>query len=159
MKGGELKTLAKIVKIARRAQKQGKKIVTTNGCFDLLHIGHVRSLKFAKSLGDILIVGVNSDLSVRANKGPLRPIIPEKERAEILAALEAVDYVFIFSDKTPVGWLKKIRPDIHVKGADRSLRQIVERAVLKKIGAKLVFAPIVKGKSTTELIKKLSEKR
>ena len=154
MKNRGVKSLASIIKIAETARRRGKKIVTTNGCFDLLHVGHVRNLKFAKSLGDILIVGINSDSSTRKNKGPSRPIVPEKERAEVLAALETVDYVFIFGDKTPIGWLKKIGPKIHVKGADRKLAQIIERDTLKKIGAQLIFAPYHKGKSTSSLIKK-----
>lgn len=157
MKNAKIKNLAQIIKIAVAAKRRGKKIVTTNGCFDLLHVGHVRNLKFAKSLGGILIVGINSDSSVRKNKGPVQPIVHEKERAEVLSALEAVDYVFIFKDETPVHWLEKIKPDIHVKGSDRKISQIVERNILKKIGAKLVLAPYYKGKSTSSIISRVAK--
>ncbi len=152
-----IKTVAEIVKIAKNARSLGKKVVTTNGAFDLLHVGHLRNLELAKSLGDILIVGVNSDASVRKNKGNGRPIVPERERAEMVAALKPVDYVFIFGDQTPTRWLKKISPDVHVKGADRNPKQIVERNVLKKIGAKLSFARYHKGKSTTAIIEKIKK--
>lgn len=156
MKNEKIKHLGEIVKIAARAKKKKLKIVTTNGCFDILHVGHIRNLRFAKSFGDILIVGINSDGSVRKNKGANRPIVPAQERAEILAALADVDYIFIFNDTTPIPWLKKIKPDVHIKGADRNLKQIVERGVLKKIGARLALAPYHKGKSTTALIKKIA---
>ncbi len=151
----KIKTLAEVAKIARRKRRAGKKIVTTNGCFDILHIGHVRNLEKAGSFGDVLIVGVNSDSSVRENKGRGRPIVSQAERAEVVAALRAVDYVFIFKDRTPEKWLKLIKPSIHVKGADRKTSQIVERATLKEIGAKLVRVPLTKGKSTTEVIAKI----
>src|SRR3989338_3393543 len=104
-----IKKFSEILKIARKAKRQGLKIVTTNGVFDLLHIGHIRNLEFAKSLGDILIVGVNSDASVRAYKGKNRPIVPEIERALIVASLKSVDYVFIFEEKDPISWLKEIK--------------------------------------------------
>lgn len=145
-------SLNSIVQITARLRKQGKRVVTTNGCFDILHVGHVRNLEFSKSLGDVLVVGVNSDASVRHNKGKDRPLVPERERAEMIGALASVDYVFIFSDKTPDAWLRKVRPDIHTKGQDRTLREIVERETLKKLGTKLVLVPYMKGKSTTNLI-------
>ncbi len=151
----KLKTLEEVAVIAERARKNKQKVVTTNGCFDIIHIGHVRNLEKAKSLGDILIVGVNADTSVRENKGKDRPIIGEKERAEVIAALASVDYVFIFKDKTPEMWLRKIRPSIHVKGRDRKLSQIIERETLKEIGAKLVLVPLAKGKSTSAVIAKI----
>jgi len=151
----KIKRLDEVSLITQGFKKRGKKVVTTNGCFDILHIGHVRNLQRAKSLGDILIVGVNADKSVRENKGKSRPIIPERERAEVVAALKSVDYVFIFKDKTPNEWLKKIRPDLHVKGADRRLSQIVELETLREIGAKLVRVPLVKGKSTSSVVNKI----
>lgn len=153
----KVKSLAAIARIAKIAKAHGKTVVTTNGAFDILHVGHVRNLGFAKSQGDILIVGVNSDASVKACKGPKRPIVGENERAEILASLNSVDYVFIFNDVNPIPWLKKIKPNVHVKGADRSLGQIVEKDTLKKIGAKFAFAPLIKGKSSTNVIEKITK--
>ena len=111
-----------------KARRQGKKIVTTNGCFDVLHVGHVRYLQEAKQMGDILIVAINSDESVRAIKGDKRPLVPEDERAEILAALECVDYVMIFPELDPIQFLRELRPDIHVKGGDYAPDQVIERA-------------------------------
>src|SRR5580704_3026242 len=128
MQGTEnkIKSLNQIKKIADTAKAKGSVIVTTNGCFDILHVGHVHNLKKAKSHGDILIVGINSDASVRRYKGKSRPIVPQRERAEVLAALGAVDYVFIFDDDTPIPWISKIKPHIHAKGGDRKLSEIVE---------------------------------
>ncbi len=151
----KIKTIKEAAEIARSAKKRGMKVVTTNGCFDILHIGHIRNLEKARNLGDVLIVGVNADKSVKENKGKNRPIVPEKERAEVIAALKSVDYVFIFKDKTPNDWLKKIKPNIHVKGADRKLNQIVELETLKEIGAKLVRVPLVKGRSTSAMIARI----
>ncbi len=151
-----VKKLSEILSIVRAAKRRGLKIVTTNGAFDILHIGHVRNLEFAGSQGDILIVGVNSDKSVRSYKDKNRPIILERERAEIVAAMKSVDYVFIFKEKTPIPWLKKLKPDVHVKGGDRTMNQIIEKDILKKIGAKFVFAPFTKGRSSTDLIERIS---
>ncbi len=144
-----------IVKIVEKLKKEGLKIVTTNGSFDILHIGHIRNLEFARSLGDVLIVGVNSDASIRVYKGKNRPVVPELERALIVASLKSVDYVFIFEEKDPVSWLKKLKPHIHVKGGDRTIKQIIERHILKEVGTKFVFAPLVKGRSSTNIIKKI----
>ena len=153
----KIKTIREIARIAEKAKRGGKVVVTTNGCFDILHIGHIRNLEKAKSQGDILIVGLNSDASVKRNKGKSRPLMPARERAEIVAALGAVDYVFIFGDLTPNRWLAKIKPDVHIKGADRKLAQIVERDVLRRIGAKLILIPHYKRKSTTRLIEKIKK--
>ncbi len=151
----KIKSLKEIMAIARRAKGRGLKIVTTNGCFDLLHIGHVRNLEKARPLGDLLIVGVNSDASVRKNKGPGRPIVPAKERAEILGALVVVDYVFIFGEKTPISWLRKLKPDIHVKGRDRTPEEIIEKKTVEENGGRVVLVPYIKGKSTTEILKRI----
>lgn len=148
----KIKTLKEILKIVSLAKHKGLAVVTTNGVFDLLHVGHVRNLEAAKSLGDMLIIGMNSDRSTRLNKGKGRPLVPQRERAEMVAALGSVDYVFIFGSKTPIPWLKKLRPAIHAKGGDRRLDQIVEREALKEIGARLVLVHFTKGKSTTNLI-------
>src|SRR3989344_8147299 len=148
-----IKKFSEILKIVKDAKNQGKKVVTTNGTYDILHIGHVRNLEFAKKQGDILIVGINSDSSVRAYKGKNRPIIPEGERAEMVAALSSVDYVFIFKEKASDPWLRKLRPHIHVKGQGRNL----EKETLKAIGAKFIFAPLVAGKSSTNIIEKIKK--
>lgn len=140
---------------AKRAHKAGKRVVTTNGCFDLLHVGHVRALAFARSLGDVLIVGVNSDASVRRSKGPGRPVVPAKERAELLGALESVTVVFIFSTKTPTPWLEQVRPHVHVKSSDYSPEQVVETSVIEKHGGKVVLFPHTGTHSSTALIKKI----
>ena len=150
-----LTSIDNIVKVVKKLKKGDLKIITTNGSFDILHTGHIHTLEFAKSLGDVLIVGVNSDASVMAYKGKDRPIISEVERALIVASLKSVDYVFIFKEKDPVSWIKKIKPHIHVKGKDRTMEQIIERHILKEIGAKFVFVPIIKGKSSTNIIKKI----
>ncbi len=134
------------------ARRAGKKIVTTNGCFDVLHVGHIRYLQQAKQQGDILIVAINSDESVRAIKGDKRPLVSEDERAEVLAALECVDYVTIFSELDPIQFLHELRPDIHVKGGDYRLDQIVEREAVESIGAELRLLPGAQGKSTSSLI-------
>ena len=141
-----------------RARHQGKKIVTTNGCFDILHTGHLRYLQAAKQLGDILIVAINSDESVRAIKGDKRPLIPEDERAEMLAALECVDYVTIFPEHDPIKLLKELHPDIHVKGGDYTLDQIIERETVESLGGKLQLMPGVLEKSTSNLIKLIVER-
>ena len=135
-----------------KARQQNQTIVTTNGCFDILHVGHVRYLQAARELGDILIVAVNSDDSVRRLKGPKRPIIPEDERAEMLAALECVDYVTIFGEDTPVVLLEQLRADIHVKGGNYRLEDIPERRVVEAYGGQMVVGLDVPGKSTTDLV-------
>ena len=155
--GVGVKSFKEIMAVVRRERRRGKKIVTTNGCFDILHLGHIRNLAKAKSLGDILIVGVNSDKSIKSYKGRNRPIVGEKDRAEVLAALQAVDYVFIFNDKTPNRWLAKIRPDAHAKGADRKIGQIVERETVIRGGGRVVLVPYVKDRSTTNVIKKINK--
>ena len=144
-----------IIAIARRARTKGQTVVTTNGAFDVIHVGHVRNLEVAKRCGDILIVGINSDASVKRYKGKNRPIIQAHERAEIIATLKPVDYVFIFESDTPIPWLKKIRPHVHAKGADRKISEIIEKPTLDEIGAKLVRIPYHKGKSTTAIIDKI----
>lgn len=155
----KVKSLKEVEAAVKRARRAGQRIVATNGCFDILHVGHVRNLSAAKALGDILIVGVNSDASVRENKGPSRPIVPERERAEILAELVSVDYVFIFSGKTPLAWIKRLRPDIHVRGGGEDVRNHPDfpahLAVVKSYGGTFVLVPHVKDRSTTRLIHKI----
>jgi rfaE bifunctional protein nucleotidyltransferase chain/domain len=134
-----------------KEKRRGKKIVFTNGVYDLIHAGHVTLLEKSKRLGDILVVGLNSDASVRRLKGPRRPLVGEKDRALVLAALEAVDYVTFFEEDTPYELLQKLRPDILVKGGDYALGQIVGRNLVKKV----VRIPLVKGCSTSNLITKI----
>lgn len=155
----KIKTRGEISTIARAAHKNGKRIVTTNGCFDLLHVGHIRSFEAARALGDVLIVGVNSDRSVQSYKGPERPVVPQKDRAEIIAALEAVDYVTIFDESTPNAWLARIRPHVHAKGADRVMSQIVEKDVVEQGGGKIVLFPHIGKKSTTSIIDRIRATR
>lgn len=151
----KIATLKQIIRIADKLKKQGKKIVTTNGVFDILHVGHARYLESAKKLGDALIVGVNTDSSVRQNKGDKRPINGQKSRIAVLAALESVDYAFLFNEKDPRDWLSKIKPSVHVKAGDYKLSQIVEKGTVEKNKGKLVLIPMLKGYSTTSLINKI----
>lgn len=152
-------SLAAAEVLVREAKRKGKKIVTTNGCFDILHVGHLRSLAAAKALGDVLVVGINSDASVRALKGKNRPIVGERERAEIIASLKPVDTVFIFSENDPRAWLAKLKPDFHVKGSDRTMDEIVEKDVVERAGGKVVVFSLKKGKSTTNIIEKIKKSR
>lgn len=152
----KIKTLNELVKIVNRLKSKNKKIVTTNGVFDILHLGHVKYLEEAKKLGDILIVGINTDKSVKQNKGNKRPINDERSRMSVLAALESVDYVFLFNEKYPRNWLDKIKPNIHVKAGDYKLSQIIEKDVVEKGGGKIIIAKLEKGYSTTNLISKIS---
>ncbi len=135
-----------------------KKIVFTNGCFDLLHIGHVRYLKEARSLGEFLVVGINSDSSVKQLKGPNRPIQTELDRAEILASLASVDATIIFNESTPELLIQSIKPDILVKGGDWTVDQIVGGAFVQSYGGKVLALQFIEGKSTTRLVEKSSQK-
>lgn len=133
-----------------RKSNPGIKIATTNGAFDILHIGHVKSLEKAKSFGDLLIVGLNSDSSIKGYKSPLRPIIPQKERAEMLASLEVVDYVVIFDELTPINFLSKVKPNIHVKS--KSGFKGIETEIVEKNGGKIILVEDIPCISTTEII-------
>jgi len=148
-------TLPEAVALVNQLRADGKKVVFTNGVFDLLHPGHVRYLQHARTLGDALIVGINSDRSVRAVKGPDRPITPEAERAEILAALACVDAVAIFDEETPYEIISAIAPDVLVKGADWAENAIVGRDVVEARGGRVVRASIEEGYSTTSILKKI----
>lgn len=146
-----------IKSLVQNLRKQKKKIVTTNGVFDIIHIGHIRYLNEAKKLGDVLIVGVNSDSSVKLIKGKDRPINSQFARAEILASLKSVDYCVIFKEKDPKKLLSIIKPDIHVKGGDYNINQIIERKIVEKFGGKIILIPMIKGYSTTNIIKKIKK--
>lgn len=139
--------------------RQSKKIVFTNGCFDILHVGHARYLAQAKALGDILVVGLNSDESVKRLKGPTRPIQTEEDRKELLLALKAVDMVVIFSEDTPLELIKKIQPHFLVKGGDWSEDQIVGSDFVKSIGGKVMSLPFSQGKSTTNIVDKIEAQK
>lgn len=142
----------------QQAKANGNVVVTTNGCFDVLHLGHLRYLQAASQLGDLLVVAVNSDSSVKELKGENRPLIPEDERSEMLAGLECVDYVVIFPESTPIELLSELKPDIHVKGGDYKLEQLIEREVVEKNGGKVIVGLNVPGKSTTNLIEVICER-
>lgn len=141
-------------KIITGFKKTGKKIVFTNGCFDLLHIGHIRYLEQAKSLGDILIVGVNTDASVSVLKGPTRPIQNENDRAEILASLKSVDHTVLFGEQTPINLIKLVKPDILVKGGDWKIEQIVGWDFVQSYGGIVKSLQFVEGRSTSNIISK-----
>ena len=141
------------------ARSAGKRIVFTNGVFDILHPGHVRYLQAARAHGDLLIVGLNSDASVRRNKGPKRPINPQDERAEVLAALACVDAVSIFDDDTPADIIGRVQPDVLVKGADWPADQIVGRDTVEARGGRVVLEPVEQGYSTTDIIARIQRSR
>ncbi|MGB7280700.1 MAG: D-glycero-beta-D-manno-heptose 1-phosphate adenylyltransferase [Candidatus Acidiferrum sp.] len=153
----EILTLDEAILRFGREKRNGRRIVFTNGCFDLLHPGHIGSLEQARALGDVLIVGLNSDSSVRLLKGEGRPILPERERAEILAALESVDAVVIFDELTPREFIARLLPDVLVKGGDWPGDQIVGREEVEAAGGRVVSIPVVPGYSTTEMLRKIRE--
>ncbi len=135
--------------------KNGKTVVATNGCFDILHVGHVRYLEKTKSFGDILIVLLNSDKSVKSIKGPERPINNENDRAEVLSALKSVDYVVLFDEDSPRNLLDEMKPDVYTKGADYTMETLPEADIMKKNGTRVEFIDFVEGKSTTNIINKM----
>ena len=151
-------TQNEIIKIVRDGQAEGKTFVVTNGCFDILHVGHVRYLKKTKEKADYSIVMLNSDISVKAIKGENRPINNEQDRAEILSSLSCVDYVVLFDEKSPAKLLEEIKPDVYTKGADYTLETLPERDVVLKNNIKVEFIEFVEGKSTTNVINKINEK-
>jgi rfaE bifunctional protein nucleotidyltransferase chain/domain len=146
---------AALDRFARDARAAGRRIVFTNGVFDILHPGHLRYLQAARAHGDLLIVGLNSDASVRRNKGPGRPVNPQDERAEVLAALTCVDAVSIFDDETPADIIRRVHPDVLVKGADWPADQIVGRDTVEARGGKVILEPVEEGYSTSSIIDKV----
>lgn len=155
---GQVISRKEILNITNNIKKQGKITVFTNGCFDILHIGHVRYLKESAKCGDILIIGLNSDSSVKRLKGEARPINNEFDRAELLSELGFVDYVVIFEEDSPVNLLNEIKPDIYTKGADYTIETLPEAKTVIKNGGKIEFISLVEGKSTTNVIKKIENK-
>jgi rfaE bifunctional protein nucleotidyltransferase chain/domain len=154
----KIKTAGELLPLIDILRAAGKKIVFTNGCFDLIHTGHTRYLAKARSFGDVLIVAVNSDASVRGIKGERRPINQQDERAETLAALESVDFVIIFDEPDPQGIIRELQPDVLVKGGDWPVEKIVGRDIVEARGGKVVSVPYIDGASTTAIIEKIVKK-
>jgi D-beta-D-heptose 7-phosphate kinase/D-beta-D-heptose 1-phosphate adenosyltransferase len=155
MRNKKVKNIRALKSIAAGLKARRKRIVFTNGCFDILHVGHIRYLRKAKSLGDILVVGLNTDRSVRLIKGEKRPIVPQEDRAEVLASLEFVDYVVFFDEPDPFTLIGKVKPHILVKGADWTKDKIVGRDLVEKAGGRVVRIPLVPGASSTGVIEKI----
>lgn len=154
----KIKNLRGLKKVIAYLKAKGKKVVFTNGCFDLLHYGHIKYLREAKRKGDVLIVAINSDASVRRIKGNKRPIVNEKDRLRLLAALESVDYTVLFGEDTPLELIKSLKPDVLVKGADWNKNNIVGRDFVLSYGGRVSTIKFVKGYSTTSLIKKIAKR-
>ena len=151
----KIKGRGALTKILRGARRRGKKVVFTNGCFDLLHVGHVRYLERARCMGDLLVVGLNSDASVRRLKGPTRPIVNQKERAEVLGALACVDYVTFFEEETPLRLIEMLSPDILVKGADWAEKKIVGGETVRRKGGRVTRIKMVPGASTSKIVERI----
>ncbi|MEW6607985.1 MAG: D-glycero-beta-D-manno-heptose 1-phosphate adenylyltransferase [bacterium] len=154
----KIKTLEELKNIISDLKNQGKQIVFTNGCFDILHYGHIKYLEEAKTYGDILIVAINSDESIKKIKGDTRPLMPQEDRAYILSALSCVDYVLIFEEIEPVRIISELIPDVLVKGGDYQLNEIKGREIVTSAGGKVLTIPEIKGKSTTNLIQTIIER-
>jgi rfaE bifunctional protein nucleotidyltransferase chain/domain len=152
---GKIVSQDELILLITREKRNGRRVVFTNGCFDLLHPGHVRCLAEARALGDLLIVAVNSDRSVRGNKGPERPLVPENDRAEVVAALASVDYVTIFDEPTPRDLIARVLPAILVKGADWGPSEVVGRQEVEAAGGCVISIPLAPGYSTTSLLQKM----
>jgi rfaE bifunctional protein nucleotidyltransferase chain/domain len=148
----KIKSRRQIRELSRQARREGRRVVFTNGCFDLLHAGHVRYLEAARAEGDLLIVGLNSDSSVRRLKGPGRPLNPAADRAEVLAGLQAVDAVVIFGKDTPAELIAELKPEVLVKGADWAEGEIVGADTVQRRGGKVVRIPLLEGRSTSRMI-------
>jgi D-glycero-beta-D-manno-heptose 1-phosphate adenylyltransferase len=153
---GNVITYTDFLKIRERLRHEGKKIVFTNGCFDIIHRGHVEYLAKAKALGDVLLVGVNSDVSVRRLKGPQRPIVSQDDRAFVLSALHVVDYVCVFDEDTPYNLIKAVVPDVLVKGSDWTIDAIVGKDIVEAAGGKVQTIDYVPNRSTTNIIQKIA---
>jgi len=152
---GKIVSQDELILLIAREKRNGRRVVFTNGCFDLLHPGHVRCLAEARALGDLLVVAVNSDRSVRGNKGPERPLVPQNDRAEVLAALCSVDYVTIFDEPTPRDLIASVLPSVLVKGADWGLTEVLGREEVEAAGGRVVSIPLARGYSTTSLLEKI----
>jgi D-beta-D-heptose 7-phosphate kinase/D-beta-D-heptose 1-phosphate adenosyltransferase len=157
LSGTKIKKLRRLKKITKALRRKGKKIVFTNGCFDILHFGHVMYLEKAKAKGDYLVVAINSDSSVRSIKGLKRPVVNEFDRARVLAGLQSVDFVVVFDEKTPLTVIRALEPDVLVKGSDWKGKGIVGADFVKSYGGKVKTVKLAKGRSTTNLIKKIAK--
>lgn len=155
MMNKKFKTSAELKLIVKETQEKGKKVVLANGCFDLLHGGHISYLEGAKEAGDVLIVAVNSDESVRRIKDPRRPIIPEAERVELLCEMEFVDYVFLFDEETCDKVLRELHPDYHAKGTDYTVETVPERATARELGIETIIVGNAKENATKDIIAKI----
>jgi rfaE bifunctional protein nucleotidyltransferase chain/domain len=155
MPRSKVKSLVTLRKIRARLHRQGKKVVFTNGCFDLIHGGHIELFRKAKSLGDVLIVALNTDASVRRIKGPSRPVFPLEERFEVLGAIEEIDYLTSFNEETPQKIIASLLPDVLVKGGDWPPDQVVGKREVEAAGGKVVLVPYLKGHSSSSIIKKI----
>ncbi|MCX7770276.1 MAG: D-glycero-beta-D-manno-heptose 1-phosphate adenylyltransferase [Proteobacteria bacterium] len=151
----KIKDRKEITIIADRLSEKGKIIVFTNGCFDIIHSGHIKYLYEAKKLGDILIIGLNSDSSIKKIKGEKRPIVNEQERAYVLSALEMVDFIVIFDEETPYELIKAVKPHVLVKGGDWDIEKIVGKDIVESYGGRVLNIPFVEGKSTTNIIERV----
>jgi len=149
------KTLAELEAIVASEKRRGQRVVLANGCFDLFHVGHVRYLEAAKARGDVLIVALNSDSSVRALKGPGRPLLPAAERAEILSAFACVDYITVFKERDVGRILRRLRPDVHAKGSDYTVTTVPERRVVLGYGGEIYIAGGPKVRSTSDLLRRI----
>jgi rfaE bifunctional protein nucleotidyltransferase chain/domain len=152
---GKIVLQEELIQLTQREKRDGRRVVFTNGCFDWLHPGHVRCLAEARALGDMLVVAINSDRSVRGNKGPERPFIPEQDRAEVLAALASVDYVTIFDEPTPRELISRVLPSVLVKGADWALDQVAGREEVEAAGGQVILVRLAPGYSTTNLVQRI----
>jgi len=152
---GKIVSQEELIQVAAREKRSGRRVVFTNGCFDLLHPGHVRCLADARALGDLLLVAVNSDRSVRGNRGPERPLVAEQDSAEVIAALASVDYVTIFDEPTPRELIARVLPSVLVKGADWALDQVAGREEVEAAGGRVVSIPLAPGYSTTSIVQKI----
>ena len=151
----KLKTLDELTAITAKVKSTGKKIVLTNGCFDILHRGHVHLLREAKKYGDVLVVALNSDRSVKTIKGPTRPVLPQEERIELIAAMEPVDYVVVFDEADPYEVISQLRPDVLAKGGDWSKDKIIGSDIVEQNGGTVAVIPYLKGFSSTEIIERI----
>jgi rfaE bifunctional protein nucleotidyltransferase chain/domain len=151
----KIKSIREAQALCQAARQEGRRVVFTNGCFDLLHRGHVRYLEEARELGEMLVVGINSDLSVRRIKGSSRPVVSQEERSEVLAALHCVDVVVIFAEPDPLAIIEQLQPDVLAKGADWPRERIIGADFVESLGGRVVQVPLVEGVSTTDVIERV----
>jgi D-beta-D-heptose 7-phosphate kinase/D-beta-D-heptose 1-phosphate adenosyltransferase len=154
---GKLRTIEQLLPELNRHRAAGKRIIFTNGCFDIIHLGHVKYFQWAKRQGDLLVVGVNTDAGIQRLKGPKRPIINEADRLGVLEELESIDYLITFSEETPIELIRQIKPDVLVKGADYEKQQVVGWDVVESCGGRVALAPLIDGRSTSSVIQRILE--